>query len=127
MQVTTKDPPKSSNEKKPKKRNERQRERTGPNLNDRYLCPVGEDDTHLQQNPESVSDVIGTELLEALGTVTTLKQKGFTQCGLSQPLLEVAGLAGEHDGREGLEGAEDQPELFRVRVVRELEGLLGRP
>jgi hypothetical protein len=96
-------------------------------LDDGDLGAIGEGDAHLQQDPESVPNVIPIELLEALGAVPALKQKGLAHGGLGQPLLELAGLAGEHDGREGLQGLDDRPELIRVRVVRELAGLLGLP
>ena len=76
----------------------------------------------MQQDPESVPNVIPIELLEALGVVPALKQKGLTHGGLGQPLLELAGLAGEHDGREGLQGLDDRHEFIRVRVVRGRDG-----
>ena len=56
---------------------------------------------HLQHQPEEVADVVGPELLEALGAVAALQQEGAALGGLAQQRLQPARLAGEHQGRHG--------------------------
>lgn len=66
-----------------------------------------ENDAHLENNAEGVTNVVGIELLEALSTITTLKKESLAHRGLGQAVLEAPGLTGEDDGRERLEGVED--------------------
>lgn len=84
-------------------------------------------DAHLEDHPEGVANVVGVELLEALGTVAALEQESVAHGGLPEPLLQAPRLAGEDDGRERLEGPEHGLERVRIRVLGELEGVLGLP
>lgn len=86
-----------------------------------------ENDAHLEKNPEGVPDVVGIELLEALGAVTALEEEGPANGGLGEPLLQAAGLASEHDRRERLQRLNHRLQLRRVRVLGQLEGLLLLP
>lgn len=96
-------------------------------LDDGHLGAVNESNGHLQEDPEAVSDVIGIELLEALGAVSALQQKRLSHCGLSQPRLQPPRLSGEHDWRERLQSRQNIPELVWVPVNGQLMGLLGFP
>ena len=83
--------------------------------------------THLEQNPEGIPNIVPIKLLEALSAIPTLKQKRFANGGLREALFELASLASEDDGREGLENAKNGLELISVGIFRELKGLLGFP
>lgn len=96
-------------------------------LDDGHLAAEHHDDAHLEDDAEGVTDVVGIELLEALGTVSALEEEGISHGGLGEVLLECPGLAGEDDGREGVEGAEDGLEILLVGVFGQLQGLLGLP
>ena len=47
-------------------------------LHDRKTCSVGEDDGHLQDDLQLVSDVVGGELSERLGALTGLEHECLT-------------------------------------------------
>lgn len=96
-------------------------------LNNIHLSSKHKNNTHLKHDSEGVPNVIGTELLEALSAVTALKNESIAHGSLSNLLLQVPGLAGEHDRREGLDGVEHSVELLLIWVLRELQGLLGFP
>jgi hypothetical protein len=57
------------------------------------------------------------ELLETLGAVVALEDKGAAHGGLGHSLLEVARLSGEHHRRERLDGLQHRVQLLRVRVL----------
>lgn len=97
------------------------------NLDHGHLPTKHEDNTHLQNDPESVPNVDCIELLEALCAIASLEEERLPHCRVSETLLQMAGLAGEDDGREGLYGLEDGFELLLIWVLRELEGLHGSP
>ena len=60
---------------------------------------VGEYDRHLQDDLELVADRVGREVVEGLGAVARLEQKGLSGRDLGQSPGEPAGLAGEHERR----------------------------
>ena len=68
-------------------------------LHDRHADGVGEHDGHLQDDAQLLSDVVGGELLEALGAVAGLEQEGVAGGDLGEFGLQGAGLAGEHERR----------------------------
>jgi len=96
-------------------------------LDNRHLSTKHENHTHLEKKTEGVTNIVGVEFLEALSTITTLKQKGLALSGLGQAVLQAPRLTGEDNGREGLEGVEDKVERVLIRVFGELEDLLGFP
>lgn len=91
------------------------------------MSAICKNNTHLQQNPERIPNIVPVKLLEALSAIPTLKQKCFANGSLREALLELASLAGEDDRREGLENAKNGVELVWIRILRELKGLLGFP
>jgi hypothetical protein len=92
-------------------------------LHNRDARAVGQHDGHLQDDAELVSDVVGREFSEALGAVAGLEQKGAAFGDLGERLREVAGLAGEHERRDGRQLLED---AFEGGLVRPGRLLLGR-
>nr|GLL42119.1 hypothetical protein C4D60_Mb04t35880 [Ipomoea trifida] len=57
-----------------------------------HLTAEHENGAHLGENPKSVPNVIGIELLETLGAIPTLEKEGPTHCGLPEFLLKAASL-----------------------------------
>ena len=96
-------------------------------LDDGHLAPEHHDDAHLEEDPEGVTNVVCMELLEALGAVAALEEEGVAHGGVGEAVLKAAGLAGEDDRREGLEGPENGLELLLAWVLGQLEGLLRLP
>jgi hypothetical protein len=96
-------------------------------LDDRHLSTEHENHAHLEKKTEGVANVVGVELLEALSTITTLKQKRLALSGLGQTVLQAPRLTSEDNGRKRLEGLEDKVERVLIRVFGLLEGLLGFP
>lgn len=93
-------------------------------LNNRHLTTKHENHAHLQEHSEGISNVIRAEFFETLSTVAALQKKSISKSSLPQPLLKLAGLAGENDGREGFESFEDRLKGSFVRVFRNLGGFL---
>lgn len=93
-------------------------------LDDRHLAAEHHDDAHLEDDAEGVTDVVGIELLEALGTVSALEEEGISHGGLGEMLLQCPGLTGEDDWRKSLEGFEDGLQLLLARVFGQLQGFL---
>lgn len=100
---------------------------TEMNLYNRHLGAIRKNNTHLEQNPKRIPNVVRIKLLEALGAVPALKQKRFANGGLGEALLELASLAGEDDRRERAKNAKNGLELIKVRIFGELERFLGFP
>lgn len=96
-------------------------------LNNRQLTTEGEDDAHLEKDPEGVTNVISAELLEALGAVAALEEEGFADGGLRQALLEAAHLSGEHQWGVNLQGIQHGLQLSLIGVLRELQSILRLP
>ena len=71
-----------------------------PDLHHRHPGAVGEHDRHLQDDAELVADVVGAEVVEALGAIAGLEQKRPPGRDLGQGGGEVAGLPGEHQRRK---------------------------
>ena len=65
-------------------------------LDDRHAQRIGEHDRHLQDDAQLLTDVVGGEVLEALGAVARLEQEGVARRHLGEPVLERSRLAGEH-------------------------------
>lgn len=61
-----------------------------------HLSAEGENDRHLQYEPEGVADVVGIELSETLGAVTALQEECPTHGRLPEPLLQLPRLTHEH-------------------------------
>ena len=61
-----------------------------------HLSTEGENDGHLQYEPEGVADVLGIELPEALGAVAALQEECPTHGRLPEPLLQLPHLTREH-------------------------------
>lgn len=97
------------------------------NLDHRHLPAKHKNNTHLQKDPESVPNVDGIELLEALSAVASLEKKRLPHGRVRETLLQMAGFSGEDDRRERLDGLEDGFQLLLIWVLRELEGFLGSP
>lgn len=96
-------------------------------LNDRHLGSEHGDDTHLEEESEGVTNVICMKLLEALSAVSALEEERVSHGSLGEALLEVAGLSGKHNRREGFQALEHRLELLLLRVFRELKSLFGLP
>lgn len=58
-----------------------------PDLDNGHLTSEHQNDTHLEENSEGVTNVIGIELLEALSAVPALKKKRVAHGGLTNTLL----------------------------------------
>jgi hypothetical protein len=78
----------------------------------RKLVSEHEHGTHLEQDAEGVMDVVGVELLEGLGIVTTLEDEGAAHGGRGKAVLEVARLPGEDDRQECLDRLEQVVQLL---------------
>lgn len=61
----------------------------------------------MKDDTEGVTDVVGSEFLEALGAITALKEKSVPHGSLSELLLQIPRLAGEDDWGKRREGLED--------------------
>ena len=85
-----------------------------------HLAAKGEDDGHLEHEAEGVADVVGGELLEALGAVAALQEEGPPHGGVPEPLLQLPRLPGEHQRRERRQLALRALQRRRVRVLRDL-------
>ena len=72
-------------------------------LHDRHAHRVREHDRHLEDDAQLLADVVGGEVLEALGAVAGLEQERVAGGDLGQPGLQRARLAGEHERREALD------------------------
>ena len=77
----------------------------------------GQDHRHLQDQAEGVADVVGRELLEALGAVAALQQEGVAAFDLGQFGGQAAGLAREHQRRHGAQLVFHGGKRARVRIV----------
>ena len=87
-------------------------------LDDRDTHRVRHHDGHLQDDPELLADVVGGELLEALGAVTGLQQEGVAGGDLGERRLQRPRLAGEHERREAGDRLEGAVQLIAVGPVR---------
>jgi len=96
-------------------------------LDNRHLATEHEDDTHLKEDTEGVTDVVGMEFLEALSAIPALKQKSVPHSRLTQFLLQISGLAGEHNWGKRRKGLENLIQFVRIRVLRKLKRLLRPP
>ena len=67
-----------------------------PDLDHRYAERIGEDDGHLQDDAQLLSDVDRRELLEALGAVAGLQHEGVAGGDVAERGLQRTRLAGEH-------------------------------
>ena len=95
-----------------------------PYLDDRHLATEHEHDRHLEDDAEGVPDVVGVELLEALGAVAAHEEERTAEGRIREPILQVARLPSEDDRREGL----DRPQhLLQPGLVRVLRLLQRRP
>lgn len=56
-------------------------------LDDRHLTAKHKNNAHLKKDPESITNINGIELLEALGAIPTLQEKSSAKRGLPQLLL----------------------------------------
>ena len=56
----------------------------------------GEHDGHLQDDPEQVADIVGGEVLEALGAIATLHQESSASRNIGERGAQAAGLAGKN-------------------------------
>ena len=65
-------------------------------LHDGNAHRVGEHDRHLEDDAQLLADVVGGEVLEALGAVAGLEQEGVAGRDLGETGLQRPGLAGEH-------------------------------
>jgi hypothetical protein len=66
---------------------------------------------------KGVTDVVGIELLEGLGAVAALEDKGAAHGGRDEAVLEVARLPDEDDRREHLDRLEHGVQLLLARVL----------
>ncbi len=64
-------------------------------LHHRLASGEGQNDRHLQDQAEGVADIVGRELLEALGAVAALEQEGLAPLDLGQFRRQAARLARE--------------------------------
>ena len=96
-------------------------------LDHRHPGAVGQDHGHLQDDLELVPDGIGAELGERLGAVPGLQDEGPALGGLAEGPGQVAGLAGEDQGREPEQLGVDALELVLVGPHRLLGGRSGPP
>ena len=83
---------------------------------------VRQDHRHLQDDAQLLADVVGGELLEALGAVTRLEQERVAGRDLGQTGLQRPGLAGEHQGRIARQRLQRAVETVEVGPL----GLLAR-
>jgi hypothetical protein len=61
-----------------------------------HLAVKGEDDDHLQHEPEHFVNAVGFEVLEALDVVATLQEEGTHRVHLAESLLQLSCLPHEH-------------------------------
>src|SRR6185312_304836 len=73
------------------------------------------------------ADVVGGEVLEALGAVAALQQEGLARRDLGQRALELARLAGKHQRRIAAQARLGPADRLGVRVDRHLLGRLAAP
>uniref|UniRef100_A0A0N4ZJN4 LigA n=1 Tax=Parastrongyloides trichosuri TaxID=131310 RepID=A0A0N4ZJN4_PARTI len=87
-------------------------------LHHRLATGEGQDHRHLQDQAEGVADVVGRELLEALGAVAALQQEGVARLDLGQVAGELARLARKDKGRHRAQLVFDARQFGGVRIVR---------
>ena len=90
------------------------------NLDGGHLAAEGEDDGHLQHEPERVADIVGAEILEALGAVAALQEERPSHGRLPEPLLQLPHLSREHQRRGSLQRALFGLQRGPVGVLRDL-------
>ena len=86
-----------------------------------YAGVVRENDRHLEDHPEPVTNRVGGRV-EGFGTVAGLEQKGLTFRDGGQFLSELSGLASEDQWREVAQLVEDLVVGVGVRPLGLLEG-----
>ena len=101
--------------------------RDPPKLHDRHARRVGEHDGHLQDQLQLVADRVGRDVVERLGAVARLQQEGTPLGHRAELLGQGAGLAGEHERREGCQPRLSLLQLVGVRPGRLLCGGLRAP
>lgn len=89
-------------------------------LDDRLLRTEGQDDGHLQEGAEEISDRIGAMLGEALGAVAPLQQEAAPLGNVGKRALETARLSGEDKWRILGKTRFHAIEHCEVRIVRHL-------
>ena len=102
--------------------------RDSADLHHRLASGEGQDDRHLQDQTKGVADIVGRELLEALGAVAALEQEGLAPLDLGQFRRQAARLAREDERRQGAQLVLDGGEGFGIWIVRRhVQGGLGSP
>lgn len=96
-------------------------------LDNRHLTTEHEDDTHLKEDTEGVTDVVRIEFLQALSAIPALKEKRVSHRSLTQFLLQIPGLTGGHNRGKRRKGFENLIQFIRIRVLRKLKRLLHPP
>ena len=91
-------------------------------LHDRHPHRVHEDDRHLEDHAQLLTDVVGGEVLEALGAVACLEQERVAGRDLRQPGLQRTRLPGEHQRRKSLDLLECPLEVAVVGPLGLLPG-----
>jgi hypothetical protein len=87
-------------------------------LHDGLSPGEGQDHRHLQDQAEGVADVVGRELLEALGAVAALQQEGLAVGDLAQEALQPPRLAGEDQRRHAAQGGLGALQRVGIGIVR---------
>ncbi|KAK7319447.1 hypothetical protein RJT34_04168 [Clitoria ternatea] len=84
-------------------------------------------DTHLKDEMEGVTNVIGIEFLETLSTITTLEKKSVAHGSVSELVLKAMCLASKDDERKQGEGLKNKIQLILMRVPWKLKGFFSFP
>ena len=106
--------------------------RHASDLHHRHGASIGQDEGHLEDDAEGVSDVVDRELLEGLGAVPAHHHEGLSEGGAGQLLLQRPHLTSENQRRASLQSPDHIVDLVLVGVVGGLlDGVVspggGRP
>ena len=96
-------------------------------LHDGNADGVGEHDGHLQDDAQLLSNVVGGELIEALGAIAGLEQEGPPGGHTGEFGLQRPGLAGEHQRRKGRELRLDIGQCLGIGIGGHLQHRLAAP
>lgn len=96
-------------------------------LDYRHLTTKHKHNAHLQDDSESVPNVISTKFLKALSTITTLQQESIPKSSFAQFLFKIPSFPSKYNWGIRRKGLENWFQLYLIRVFRELRSRLRFP
>mmetsp|Transcript_18455 Transcript_18455/g.37774 ORF Transcript_18455/g.37774 Transcript_18455/m.37774 type:complete len:220 (+) Transcript_18455:1024-1683(+) len=86
-------------------------------LDDGHGGSKGQDECHLEEDTEGITDVIDVEFVEGFRAITTHQQKSLSAAGTGQLFVEGSDLSGKDQGRAFLELVDGVVVFFFVLVI----------